>query len=64
MSMNILYLQSYYSRNRNPLEGRRLYEHFQRDSAVCRLGYIVRSDKDVVGPAYVSDVVTIQELDH
>ena len=63
MTVNVLYLQRYYSRNSNPLKGRRLYERFQRDSAACRLAYIVRPDKECVEPAYARDVVTFAELD-
>lgn len=63
MAMNVLYLQKLYSKNANPLKGRKLYEQFQRSAEACRLGYIVRPSKDVVEPGFASDVVTYEELD-
>lgn len=63
MINNILYLQKYFSKNANPLKGRKLYERLQRDSDKCRLGYIVRSNKAVVESKFSDDVVTYEELD-
>jgi hypothetical protein len=62
MTMKVLYLQKYYSKNSNPLRGRRLYEQLQRDSEECRLSYIVRPNKDAVEPQFSSDVITYEEL--
>ena len=63
MMTNVLYLQKYYSKNSNPLKGRKLYERLQRDSEKCRLGYIVRSSKDAAGHEFRDDVVIYEELD-
>jgi hypothetical protein len=63
MTMNVLYLQAYYSRNANPLKGRKLFDRFRTQSDECRLGYIVRPDRGGVEPRYQSDVVTFEELD-
>lgn len=60
---NVLYLQKYYSKNSNPLKGRKLYERFQRDSEKCRLGYIVRHSNNAVEHEFRNDVVTYEELD-
>ena len=63
MSIDLLYLQKSYSKNSNPLKGRKLYERLQQDSEKNRLGYIVRPGKDAVEQEFSDDVVTYEELD-
>lgn len=63
MTINVLYLQKYYSKNPNPLKGRKLFERFQRDSEKCQLAYTIQQSKDVVEPQFSDDVVTYEELD-
>ena len=62
MSSDIVYLQKLYSRNANPLKGKKLYERLQRDAIKTRLGYIIRPDKSYVEPKFAQDVVTYDEL--
>ena len=63
MSIDLLYLQKSYSKNSNPLKGRKLYERLQQDSEKNKLGYIVRPGKDAAEQEFSDDVVTYEELD-
>ena len=62
MTMDVLYLQRSFSRNANPLRGRRLYETLRRDAGTTRLAYRVVRDTDGVIPEYSSDFITVAEL--
>lgn len=63
MTIDLVYLQTHYSMNPNPLKGRKLFERFRVDSEHCRLGHIVRETKETWAPQFADDVVTYAELD-
>jgi hypothetical protein len=60
--MNVLYLQWMFSKNSNPLSGRRLYEALRRDATNMRLAYRVVAEKGAAHPEYPQDFITQAEL--
>lgn len=60
--MNVLYLQRYYSKNHDPLKSVQLFEAFNRDADVCRLGYKVIDYDDITDMEFPDDFITRSQM--